>query len=187
MPDSAKKIRQLLDAEGVDREISAISRSIVEMYPDPSSLLLMGMASRGIPLSEAIASKLEVLYEKKIPTGKLDVTFYRDDFHYRKRMNNLEVRITSMPMQVEGMNIILVDDVLYTGRTVRAALEALMDMGRPNTVRLCVLVDRGHRELPIAADFVGISVTTLAKEEVRVRVQSLDGEDCVWLVQVEES
>lgn len=187
MPDSAQKIKLILDAFGLSDTIEQISRQIFAMYPNPEQLILMGMASRGIPLAQALASQLRILYDREIPLGELDATFYRDDFHYRSRTPNVEMRITSMPLTVEGADIILVDDVLYTGRTVRAALEALMDMGRPRTVRLCVLIDRGHRELPIAADFVGASITTQPDEEVRVKVASVDGEDSVWLVKVENS
>jgi pyrimidine operon attenuation protein/uracil phosphoribosyltransferase len=145
----------------------------------------MGMASRGIPLAEKIVQRLDHLYGSKVLLGNLDATFYRDDFHYRKRLQNPSIKISSMPRPVEGLNILLVDDVLYTGRTIRAAMEALMDMGRPRTIRLCVLVDRGHRELPIGADYIGISVKTGLNEEVCLSLPPLDAESSVWLVEVE--
>ncbi|NLB64222.1 MAG: bifunctional pyr operon transcriptional regulator/uracil phosphoribosyltransferase PyrR [Fibrobacter sp.] len=184
MQDSAKKIKQILDASGLSSTIAKISDEIFNIYSDPQKLILMGMASRGIPLAHALAENLGKLYGTEIPVGELDATFYRDDFHYRKRMPHVEMRITSMPLSIEGCHIILVDDVLYTGRTVRAALDALMDLGRPRTVKLCVMVDRGHRELPIAADFIGVHVPTQSDEEVRVKVKPIDGEDSVWLVNV---
>jgi len=185
--DSVKHIEQLLDAVGIEQTLDQIAREIATDYPDPSSLLIMGMASRGIPLAQSIASRLETHYGSKVQLGNLDATFYRDDFHYRKRLQNPSVKISSMPRTVEGINIILVDDVLYTGRTIRAALQALIDMGRPRTIRLAVLVDRGHRELPIAADYVGMLVKTGTNQEVKVQVPPLDPESAVWLVEVEAS
>ena len=112
--------------------------------------------------------------------GVLDVTLYRDDF--RKRLKQPEISVTNITFDMNDRDIILIDDVLYTGRTVRAALDALMDLGRPNTIQLCVLVDRGHRELPIRADFVGKNIPTSINEEVRVRIKETDGEDAVYLV-----
>jgi pyrimidine operon attenuation protein/uracil phosphoribosyltransferase len=183
--DSRKRIRQLLDLEGIENALDGIAERIFADHPDPGSLLVMGMASRGIPLAEKIVQRLDHLYGSKVLLGNLDATFYRDDFHYRKRLQNPSIKISSMPRPVEGLNILLVDDVLYTGRTIRAAMEALMDMGRPRTIRLCVLVDRGHRELPIGADYIGISVKTGLNEEVCLSLPPLDAESSVWLVEVE--
>ena len=183
--DTSRRVKQLLDAAGIERILDEMSVRITQEFSDPSRLLLMGMASRGIPLAQKLATRLEKLYGAKVLQGNLDATFYRDDFHYRKRMQNPSMKISAMPRPVEGVDILLVDDVLYTGRTIRAAMEALMDMGRPRVIRLAVLVDRGHRELPIAADYVGLAVKTGQNQEVRVLLQQSDGEDAVWLVEVE--
>jgi pyrimidine operon attenuation protein/uracil phosphoribosyltransferase len=147
----------------------------------------MGLASRGIPLAHELASRLERLYGAPVPVGSLDATFYRDDFHYRKKTNNFALKISEMPADVEGKVVVLVDDVLYTGRSVRAAMQAILDLGRPAAIRLCVLVDRGHRELPIAPDCVGLVVQTAQNEEVRVRIAPCDTENAVWLVEVGEN
>jgi pyrimidine operon attenuation protein / uracil phosphoribosyltransferase len=180
--DNRKKIRQLLDLEGIEKALDQIAERVFQDHPDPGSLLVMGMASRGIPLAEKIAQRLESRYGQKVLQGSLDATFYRDDFHYRKRMQNPSVKISAMPRPVEGLNILLVDDVLFTGRTIRAAMEALMDMGRPRTIRL---VDRGHRELPIAADYTGLLVKTGVNEEVCLSLPPMDHDNSVWLVEVE--
>lgn len=183
--DPCKRIRQLMDAKSMEASLDDIASKILQDYPDPSNLLVMGMASRGIPLAERIAQRLSVKSGQKIPVGNLDATFYRDDFHYRKRMQNPALKISAMPRSVEDVDIILVDDVLFTGRTIRAALQSLMDMGRPRTIRLAVLLDRGLRELPIAPDYVGMSVKTGPSEEIRVQIPPMDSENAVWLVEVE--
>jgi len=183
--DTSRRIRQLLDPQGMEKVLDEMAEQIFRDFPDSSSLLLMGMASRGIPLAERLAQRLDTRYGSKVPVGNLDATFYRDDFHFRKRLSNQSMKITAMPRPVEALNVILVDDVLYTGRSIRAALESIMDMGRPRSVRLAVMVDRGHRELPIAADYVGLLVKTAQNQEVRVRLEPLDAETSVWLVEVE--
>lgn len=183
--DQSRRIAQLLDPDGMARVLDQIADSIFSSHPNPDTLLLMGMASRGIPLAERIGEHLEKLYGRKVPMGNLDATFYRDDFHFRKRLMNPSMKITAMPRPVEGMDVILVDDVLFTGRSIRAAMESIMDMGRPNTIRLAVMVDRGRRELPIAPDYVGLSVKTESNQEVRVRLQPNDSETSVWLVEVD--
>ncbi|HSQ41518.1 MAG TPA: bifunctional pyr operon transcriptional regulator/uracil phosphoribosyltransferase PyrR [Fibrobacteraceae bacterium] len=185
--DQSRRIRQLLDPQRIEQILDSIADRIASDCTDPQALLIMGMASRGIPLAEKLASRLEARLGVKLPQGNLDATFYRDDFHYRKRMQNPSMKISSMPRPVEGLDIILVDDVLYTGRTIRAAMEALMDMGRPRSIRLVVLVDRGHRELPIAADYAGLTVKTGQREEVRVQLPPHDPEYAVWLVEVEDA
>lgn len=186
LKDRYTRLKQLLNESELESVLQNMAKEIHRLVPEPESLLLVGMASRGIPLAERIASKLEVLYGRQIPCGQLDASFYRDDFHSRTRVHSPEVRITSMPPLVENSHIVLIDDVLYTGRSVRAALESIMDMGRPRAVRLAVLIDRGHRELPIAPDMVGVQVCTESKEEVRVLVKEIDGEDAAWLVAVED-
>lgn len=187
MKDTSKRIRQLLDARGMDTVLDEMAAKIARMHPDPSNMLIMGMASRGIPLGQRLSERLMKMYSMKVDVGSIDATYYRDDFHFRKRMNNPVMRIAEMPADVEGKVIVLVDDVLFTGRSTRAAIEAIMDLGRPAAIRLCVMVDRGHRELPIAPDCVGLHVDTAQNQEVRVRIQPHDDETAVWLVEVEDN
>lgn len=185
MKDNCKRIRQLLDAKAMETALDNMASAVSELISSPENVLVLGMASRGIPLARKLAERLSNRYHVEIPCGSLDATFYRDDFHYRKPLATTEMRITEMPASVEGKTVILVDDVLYTGRSARAAIQAILDMGRPAAIRFCVLVDRGHRELPIAADATGLSVKTLANEEVRVLIEPVDPEIAVYLVQVE--
>ncbi len=185
MKDNCKRIRLLLDARAMETALDRMASTVAEMLPSAENVLVLGMASRGIPLSKKLAHRLSERYSREIPCGSLDATFYRDDFHYRRPLAVTEMRITEMPVSVEGKTVILVDDVLYTGRSVRAAIQAILDMGRPAAIRFCALVDRGHRELPIAADAVGLSVKTLGNEEVRVLIEPGDPETAVYLVQVE--
>lgn len=182
-----RKLRLLLDADGLEGVLDTMARRLKDLYPDPSGLIVMGMASRGIPLGKRLTKRLSASYGREIPFGSLDASFYRDDFHFRKKFANPSMRIAEVPLSVEAMDIVLVDDVLFTGRSVRAAMEALMDLGRARTIRLCVLADRGHRELPIQPDCVGVQVVTEPGQEVRCYVQPVDKEDSVWLVEVLKS
>lgn len=185
MKDNCKRIRKLLDAQAMEWALDEMAAKIARTHSNSKQMLILGMASRGIPLAQKLADRLSEKYGENIPCGSIDATFYRDDFHYRKRMGNTEMRITEMPVSVEGKVVILVDDVLYTGRSVRAAMQALLDLGRPSAIRLCVLVDRGHRELPIAPDCVGLVVETAENQEVRVLIGPIDDENAVYLVEVE--
>ncbi|MDR1759846.1 MAG: bifunctional pyr operon transcriptional regulator/uracil phosphoribosyltransferase PyrR [Fibrobacter sp.] len=185
MKDNSKRIRTLLDAQALDWALDEMAARIAKLHSNPEKMLILGMASRGIPLSQELAKRLSEKYGVKIPSGSIDATFYRDDFHYRKQIGNPEMRITEMPASVNGKIVILVDDVLYTGRSVRAAIQAIFDLGRPSAIRLCVLVDRGHRELPIAPDCVGLTVETDVDQEVRVLIRPIDEENAVYLVKVE--
>jgi pyrimidine operon attenuation protein/uracil phosphoribosyltransferase len=142
------------------------------------------MQSRGVFLAKRIVSKINALEQLSLTAGTLDPTLYRDD--YRMALKQPVVRITDIPFNINHINLILVDDVLYTGRTVRAALDALVDFGRPKTIQLAVLVDRGNRELPIRADYVGKKITTLPNQEVALKVAEIDGEDSLWLTEFEE-
>lgn len=175
---------QLLDARDLERTLHRMARQLVEMFAldedGGAHFALIGMQTRGVHLGRRLQQIMSEVDGIDIPLGVLDVTMYRDDF--RMRMKQPVVRETRIDFDVDGRHLVLVDDVLYTGRTVRAGLDALTDMGRPASVHFLVIVDRGHRELPIKADFVGRKVPTLPGEEVRVRVQELDGEDGVWLV-----
>ncbi len=165
--------------------LDEMAAKIAKMHPSADNMIVLGMASRGIPLAQKLSKRLSEKFGMPIETGSLDATFYRDDFHYRKKLGSTEMRFTEMPASVEGKVVILVDDVLYTGRSVRAALQAILDFGRPSVVRLCVLVDRGHRELPIAPDCVGLTVETAQNQEVRVNIEPIDNENSVYLVEVE--
>lgn len=173
---------KIIDEEGLNRTVTRLSHEILERNKGSRNIVLIGMRTRGEFLAERIKSKVAEIEKFQPDFGVLDVTLYRDDF--RTRLKQPEISVTNITFDVNEKDIILIDDVLYTGRTVRAALDAVMDLGRPNTIQLCVLVDRGHRELPIKADFVGKNIPTSINEEVRVRLKEIDGEDAVYLVNV---
>lgn len=172
----------IVDKAGFQRTITRLAHEIIERNRGTEKLGFVGMQTRGVFLAERLAAKIEEIERITMPVGVLDTTMYRDD--YRTVLKQPEVQITAIPFDPYDMNVVLVDDVLYTGRTVRAALDALMDFGRPHRIQLAVLVDRGHRELPIKPDFVGKNVPTSVNEEVRVRMMEIDGEDAVLLVEV---
>ena len=172
MKDNCKRIQELLSAQAMEFALDEMAAKIAKMHPSAENLIVLGMASRGIPLAKKLTERLSQKFGKQIEMGSLDATFYRDDFHYRQPNASTEMR----PASVEGKTVILVDDVLYTGRSVRAAMQAILDLGRPAAIRLCVLVDRGHRELPIAPDCVGLTVETAQNQEVRVMIEPIDNE-----------
>ena len=176
---------QLMDAQDLDRTLNRMARQIVEeLDPDMDvsrDFALIGMQTRGVPLAKRLQAKIRAVEELDVPIGILDATMYRDDF--RLRLKQPVVRATHIPFDVTERHVVLVDDVLYTGRTARAALDALMDLGRPASVRFLVIVDRGLHELPIMADYVGRRVPTLRGEEVRVRLSEVDDREGVWLVE----
>jgi pyrimidine operon attenuation protein/uracil phosphoribosyltransferase len=171
--------RTIITADDMRRMLSRVAHEIVERQGGAEALVLVGICTRGVPLARRIAGVIENLEAHPIPVGELDVTLYRDDLFGGKAH---EVHRTSMPSaDLNAARVVLVDDVLFTGRTIRAALDALMDHGRPRSIGLAVLVDRGHRELPIRADHVGKNVPTSLDEEVIVRVSEVDGSDEVIL------
>ena len=170
----------IMDSETIARAVSRIAHEILERNKGAKELRIVGIRTRGIHIARRIADKIEELEGIKPPLGTLDITLYRDDFG--RRSDVPKVQKTEIPVSVEDKNVILVDDVLYTGRTTRAAVDAIMDYGRPVSIQLVVLVDRGHRELPIQADFIGIKVTTLRNENVDVRLKETDGVDEVIVV-----
>jgi len=178
--------RLLLDGEAIAKALSRIAHEIIERTDDPDDLALVGIQSRGAPL----ASRLRRLVVERSgvapPVGALDITFHRDDVHVRDGGRPPDrqpvVRSTSIPFQIEGMTIVLVDDVLFTGRTIRAAIDALLEFGRPARVQLAVLVDRGHRELPIRPDYVGKNLPTGRDERIQVELVEIDERDGVFLV-----
>jgi pyrimidine operon attenuation protein / uracil phosphoribosyltransferase len=177
-----KKLELLMDATALDRALARISHQILERFPNLDNIGIVGMQTRGVFLAKRIVVKLNELAAVSMSAGVLDVTLYRDD--YRAPFRQPRVQVTDIPFDINGRDIILVDDVLYTGRTTRAALDALMDFGRPQTIQLAVLVDRGHRELPIRADYVGKKITTLTNQEVALKVLEIDGEDSLWLTEI---
>jgi pyrimidine operon attenuation protein/uracil phosphoribosyltransferase len=166
-----------MDSQDVSRALTRIAHEILERDKGASELALVGIADRGDHLARRLASQIETIEGTEVPVGVLDITFYRDDIGLKAEAP--EVHETRIGFDVSGRTVVLVDDVLFTGRTIRAAMDALMDLGRPRAIRLAVLVDRGHRELPIRADSVGKNVPTRHGEIVRVMVQEKDGEDAV--------
>ena len=179
-----KKVQLIMDSHALDLAITRITHQILERNRDLSRLGIIGMQTRGVFLARRIAKKLSELGKRKLTAGVLDVTFYRDD--YRKTLKKSKAQVTDIPFDINGMNVVLVDDVLFTGRTVRAALDALTDFGRPKTIQLAVIIDRGSRELPIQADYTGTVLKTLPNQAVRLAVQEHDGEDSIWLVELEK-
>jgi len=173
---------KIIDSEGLQRTVARLALEIIERNRGVDKIAVVGVRTRGATLAERIVAKIQELEGRKVPYGVLDITLYRDDF--RKRLKQPVVQITDIPFEIDDIDVILVDDVLFTGRTTRAALEALMDFGRPASIQLAVLVDRGHRELPLPADYVGKKIPTSIGEEIQVRLQEIDGEDCVLLVEV---
>ncbi|WP_216319701.1 bifunctional pyr operon transcriptional regulator/uracil phosphoribosyltransferase PyrR [Deinococcus aestuarii] len=173
----------ILTADEVRRALTRIAHEIVERNRGAENLALIGIHTRGIPLADRLAAKLSELEGVDVPTGRLDITLYRDDLTEIARQPI--IRETQVPFDLARRRVILVDDVLYTGRTVRAALDALIDLGRPEGIQLAVLVDRGHRELPIRADYVGKNLPTARTEVVKVRLTETDGVDLVELHDVE--
>lgn len=171
---------KVIDEEGLVRTVTRLAHEILEKNKGSQNLVLIGMRTRGEFIATRIHQKIKEIDNSNPDLGILDVTLYRDDF--RTRLKQPQVSVTDITFDVNEKDIILIDDVLYTGRTVRAALDALMDLGRPNTIQLCVLVDRGHREMPIKADFVGKNIPTSINEEVKVKLQEIDGEDAVYLI-----
>ncbi len=167
----------VMEAERVARALTRIAHEIVERNRGVEALALVGIRTRGVPLAKRIAQALQEITGDEVPTGALDITLYRDDLMRQPVGPQPVVRRTEIPFSIDDKRILLVDDVLYTGRTIRAALDALIDFGRPKSIQLIVLVDRGHRELPIKADYVGKNLPTSLTQSVRVRLTETDGRD----------
>ncbi|MEW6721144.1 MAG: bifunctional pyr operon transcriptional regulator/uracil phosphoribosyltransferase PyrR [Thermodesulfobacteriota bacterium] len=171
----------ILDAKGVDRVLTRLTHEILEKNKGASDIVLVGVAQGGVPLSQAIQRNIRTIEGIEVPAGFVDITLYRDDLGkagYQARLKRTEI-----PFSIDDKRVILVDDVLYTGRSIRAAMDALVDLGRPKNIQLAVLIDRGHRELPIRADYVGRNVPTSRTEQVRVRVEGKPEE---WKVVLNE-
>jgi pyrimidine operon attenuation protein/uracil phosphoribosyltransferase len=169
----------VMDADRVARSLARIAHEILERNKGVEDLAFVGIRARGVPIAERLAAHITQIAGHAVPTGTLDITLYRDDLMRHVVGPQPVVRRTEIPFSLDGRHILLVDDVLYTGRTIRAALDALIDFGRPKAIQLVVLVDRGHRELPIRADYVGKNVPTSRQESVQVRLQEIDGVDQV--------
>lgn len=181
-PDSAGKT--LLEAPDIARAIKRIAHEILERNRGASDLVLVGIHKRGVPLADRLAAEIEGIEGHLPPVGSLDISFYRDDIGIRSPS---EISSTSFPVDLQDKTVVLVDDVLFTGRTVRAAIDALVDFGRPKAVRLAVLIDRGHRELPIRADHIGKNLPTSSSEDVKVCLVETDGQDSVRIIRVDEA
>ncbi len=166
---------KIMDKDAILRALRRIAYEIVERNKGVGNIVLVGIRRRGVPLAKRLKNYLEEIEKSDIPVGSLDITLYRDDLNLK--LDQPKVEKTEIEFSVDDKDVILVDDVLYTGRTVRSALDALIDIGRPRSVQLAVLVDRGHREFPIRADYVGKNVPTSKKEQIEVRLEEVDGVD----------
>ena len=172
---------KILDANDIARIISRISHQIIERNQGVENVVLLGIRTRGVPLSQRIAARIKEIEGQEVPVGELDITLYRDDLEIKQ--DQPTVRMGALPFSVIGKRVILIDDVLFTGRAIRAAMDAIIDLGRPRNIQLAVLVDRGHRELPIRADFVGKNVPTAASELILVKLTETDGADEVIIAE----
>ena len=168
-------VKTVMTAEDMRRTLSRVAHEITERNKDLSTLVLVGMRTRGVPLANRLAALIAGFEGVQVPVGALDFSLYRDDLN--RRNFQPQVKSTDIPVNVDGKVIILVDDVLYTGRSTRAAMDALIDFGRPQVIQLAVLIDRGHRELPIRADYVGKNIPSAANEEIRVKLAETDEVD----------
>jgi len=175
----------IMDARQMDRALSRIAHEVVERNQGTSDLVLVGIRSRGVPLANTLQAKILEFEGVEVPNGTVDITLYRDDLS--QIAPNPVVHATELPFAIEGKVVVLVDDVLFTGRTIRAALDAVIDYGRPRAIQLAVLIDRGHREFPIRADFVGKNVPTSLTEVIKVHCVDFDGEDGVLMMEVDEA
>jgi pyrimidine operon attenuation protein/uracil phosphoribosyltransferase len=176
--------RVIMDAQAIERALTRVAHEVLERNKGTEGLALIGIRSRGVHIAQRLREKIREIEAVDVPSGIIDITLYRDDLSRSRQQP--EVRGTQIPFAVDDKQVVLVDDVLFTGRTVRAALDALVDFGRPRGVQLVVLVDRGHRELPIRADYVGKNVPTAADESVQVRLKESDGRDEVVVARSEE-
>ncbi|WP_281171114.1 bifunctional pyr operon transcriptional regulator/uracil phosphoribosyltransferase PyrR [Alkalicoccus chagannorensis] len=177
----AQMSKELLDEQAVRRALTRIAHEIIEKNKGIRSCVLVGIKTRGAYLAQRLAERIKDIEGEAIDTGEIDITLYRDDLTHKTNSAEPEVHGTDIDVEVSGRTVILVDDVLYTGRTVRAALDAVIDLGRPSQIQLAVLVDRGHRELPIRPDYIGKNVPTAKSEVVEVKLQEVDSEEGVHL------
>ncbi len=183
MEKDLKLKKELVDGDGIRRALTRIAHEIVEKNKGTDNLVIIGIRTRGVPLAKRLAKKINSFEDVEIPVGILDITLYRDDLSMVAQQPI--VHKTEIPFDINGKSVILVDDVLYTGRTVRSALDALVDLGRPLAIQLAIVVDRGHRELPIRADYVGKNIPTSEQEVVSVNLREIDGQDSILLMSME--
>jgi pyrimidine operon attenuation protein/uracil phosphoribosyltransferase len=181
LAETLVKKTRILDAERIRRMVDRMAHEIAERQKDLPDLVFIGIRTRGVPLADRLAKRLGDLVERPFPVGTLDITLYRDDLSLVAPQPLLKK--TEIDFDLTGRTVVLCDDVLYTGRTIRAALDGVIDLGRPRALRLAVLIDRGHRELPIEANYVGKSVPTAAREVIKVMFQETDGTDEVWILE----
>jgi pyrimidine operon attenuation protein/uracil phosphoribosyltransferase len=177
----------LLDAHAIERALRRIAHEIIERNPDLAQVALIGIPSRGVELAQRLAGFIEQIEKVRVPHGSIDVAMHRDDLHLRRRIS--AVAATELPLQIGGLTLVLVDDVAFTGRTCRAAMDALSSFGRPARIQFAALVDRGHRELPIRPDYVGKNLPTSRSERVFVRLKNVDqnAADGIWLAKSHEA
>ncbi len=176
--------KTLMSQVDMERALVRVAHEITERNNGAEALVLVGMQTRGVPLAQRLAATIQTFENVSVPVGSLDITLYRDDLS--SMALGPIVHRTDVPADITNKHVILVDDVFFTGRTIRAAMDAVMDLGRPMTIQLAVLVDRGHRELPIRADYVGKNIPTAVREEVKVYVTEVDGEDKVTIISNQE-
>ncbi|EMF0127158.1 bifunctional pyr operon transcriptional regulator/uracil phosphoribosyltransferase PyrR [Enterococcus hirae] len=176
--------KEVVDQVTMKRALTRITYEIIERNQTIQDVVLIGIKTRGIYIASRVADRLKQLESIEVPVGELDITLYRDD--KKETPAEAELHSSDIPVSLEGKEVILIDDVLYTGRTIRAAMDAVMDYGRPRKISLAVLVDRGHRELPIRADYVGKNIPTAKTEEILVEMQELDGKDRIMILKEEE-
>jgi len=179
----AEKI--IMTKEDIRRTLARIAHEIVERHKSTENLVLVGMRTRGVPLAKRLAANIATFENAEVPVGALDFSLYRDDLASR----NVQpmVKSTDIPVSIDGRTVILVDDVLYTGRSSRAAMDALIDLGRPQRIQLAVLIDRGHRELPLRADYIGKNLPSASDEDVQVSLEETDGRDEVAIIKMPEA
>ncbi len=175
---------EIMDAPAVERTLTRLAHEIIERNNGAGHIAIVGIRTRGEFLARRIAARIEQSEQTTLKIGSLDITLYRDDL--LGKLEQPQLKSTEILFDINDTNVILIDDVLYTGRTIRAALDALIDIGRPKSIQLAVLIDRGHRQLPIRADYVGKNVPTSSRESIRVHVKEVDGEDAVLLMHPEE-
>ncbi len=176
-----KQAIEIMDAAAMKRSLTRITHEILERNDGIEKLVLVGIRTRGIYLAERIAQRMKDFEGVDIPVGELDITLYRDDQHFTEDGNPILTN-TNIPFSVEGKHIVLVDDVLFTARTIRAGMDAVMDLGRPKRITVAILIDRGHRELPIKADYIGKNIPTSSTEQISVQLQEVDGIEKVSLI-----
>lgn len=177
----AKEEILIMDAATMQRSLTRVTHEILEGNGGTENLILVGIRTRGIYLAERIAQNIKKFENVEVPVGELDITLYRDDQHFTKEQDPV-LNNTNIPFSIEGKNVVLVDDVLFTARTIRAGMDAIMDIGRPKRITVAVLVDRGHRELPIKADYVGKNIPTATSEQISVRITEVDEQEKVTLI-----